>query len=89
MSVVPAEIEIEVVLHALLRELVEEAGPIRLGLPTGATPASAFAAAAERHPALAAHASTVAFARDDAVIRGDATLRDGDRLEVLPPVSGG
>ena len=62
MSVVPAEIEIELVLHALLRELVEEAGPIRLGLPTGATPASAFAAAAERHPALAAHASTVAFA---------------------------
>ena len=82
------EIRVELILHAVLREsaAVER---VALRLPVGATAASALAVVVERHPMLATHAKTVAFARGDAIIRPDATLQDGDRVEVLPPVSGG
>jgi molybdopterin converting factor small subunit len=82
------EIQVELILHAVLRE---SAGVERvaLRLPAGATAASALAVVVERHPMLATHAKTVAFARGDAIIRPDSMLRDGDRIEALPPVSGG
>ena len=82
------DLRIELVLHAVLRELAGNQ-VITLRLPAGATAAAALAALVERHPALAPHAGTVAFARADAIIRPDATLQDGDRVEVLPPVLGG
>lgn len=88
MTTSPGEIRIELTLHAVLRELAGDAS-ITLPLPAGATAAAALAALVERRPELAIHARTVAFARDDAVIRPDTILRDGDRIEALPPVSGG
>ncbi len=84
----PDEIRIDLVLHALLREVAGE-DLITLRLSAGATAATALATVVDRHPGLAIHAKTVAFARADMIIRPDAILRDGDRVDALPPVSGG
>jgi molybdopterin converting factor small subunit len=84
----PDEIRIDLVLHALLREVAGE-DLITLRLSVGATAATALATVVDRHPGLAIHAKTVAFARADMIIRPDAILRDGDRVDALPPVSGG
>ncbi len=81
-------IRIEMILHAVLRE-VADVESVVLRLPAESTAASALTVLVERHPGLANHAKTVAFARGDAIIRPDAMLADGDRIEALPPVSGG
>ncbi len=60
-----------------------------LELPEGATAADAFEAAAQRWPALAAHArSTVIAVNQKYALRSD-PLREGDEVAFLPPVSGG
>ncbi|MCD4684843.1 MAG: MoaD/ThiS family protein [Anaerolineae bacterium] len=40
-------------------------------------------------PALEGRLSAVAFAVDDALVTPDHPLHDGDRVALLPPVSGG
>ncbi len=82
------DIGIDLVLHAVLRE-VADVERVVLRLPAGSTASCALSALVERHPGLATYAKTVAFARGDAIIRPDAALNDGDRIEALPPVSGG
>ena len=82
------EIRIEMILHAVLRE-VADIELVVLRLPAGSTAFAALNSLIERHPGLATHAKTVAFARGDAIIRPEAVLADGDRIEALPPVSGG
>ena len=43
----------------------------------------------ERHPGLSPMRGTLAFAVNGEYARGDARVRAGDEVAVLPPVSGG
>jgi molybdopterin converting factor subunit 1 len=58
-------------------------------LAAGSTVADAFAAACAQFPALAKGARSVAFALNQEHVSGDAVVRDGDEVAILPPVSGG
>lgn len=53
------------------------------------TVAAALEQLVARHRALAEHCRHVACALDDELVRGDARVRDGAVLALLPPVSGG
>jgi molybdopterin synthase sulfur carrier subunit len=84
----PPEIEFDLHLHAQLRE-VAGVGIVPLRLPAGSTVADAFESAIGVHPGLADFRNLVAFACNDCLVTRVATLGGGDRLDVLPPVSGG
>lgn len=43
----------------------------------------------ERYPALAAHMDTVAFAVGDELVGPEHGIQHGDKVALLPPVSGG
>ena len=45
--------------------------------------------AAERHPALGAHLSTILVARNHEWVERDASLSANDEVALMPPVSGG
>jgi sulfur-carrier protein len=82
------EIEISLRLHAQLREIADEPLVV-IRLPSGSTVADAFECVIETHPGLAPFREVVAFARNDLLVTRTATFESGDRLDVLPPVSGG
>ena len=84
----PPQIEVDLHLHAQLREIAG-GGIVPLRLPAGSTVADAFESAIKVHPGLADFRKVVAFACNDSLVTGVATLSGGDRLDVLPPVSGG
>jgi molybdopterin converting factor subunit 1 len=42
-----------------------------------------------RYPALAAHAASLRYARNEAFAETSELLRDGDVIAVIPPVAGG
>jgi molybdopterin synthase sulfur carrier subunit len=84
----PPQIEVDLHLHAQLRE-VAGGGIVPLRLPAGSTVADAFESVIKVHPGLADFRNVVAFACNDCLVTGVATLDGGDRLDVLPPVSGG
>ena len=69
----------------------EQSGRARgtLELPDGSKVADALARLEREHPALAALWPHLAVAVDQHLVRGDAPLRDGAELALLPPVSGG
>ena len=69
----------------------EHAGRARgtLELPEGSRVADALARLEREHPALAPLWPHLAVAVDRRLVRGDAALRDGAELALLPPVSGG
>jgi molybdopterin synthase catalytic subunit len=61
-----------------------------LELPDGSKVADALARLEREHPALAPLWPHLAVAVDQQLVRGgDASLRDGAELALLPPVSGG
>ena len=60
-----------------------------LELADGATAAEAMAAAAARHPALAAEGFRPLLAINRRHAAGDDILGGGDEVAVFPPVSGG
>lgn len=60
-----------------------------LTLPAGASVADACDALSERFPDLAARLAATACASGDALIARDAPLAEGQRLALIPPVSGG
>jgi len=62
---------------------------LQLDLNESADAGQALAALAQRFPDFAARRASVALAMGDAVIPADRRLRDGDRLALIPPVSGG
>ena len=63
--------------------------PGRLELPAGATAETAAAALAALHPGLLPLLPRVRFAVNEEFSPGATTLREGDRLALIPPVSGG
>ena len=72
---------------AQLRELAEDR--CELALANGATIAGAWAALAERHPAIEPQRPYVRAARNGVYASWDQQLTDDDVIAFLPPVSGG
>ena len=81
-------IKITVLLFGQARE-VAGAASLELEVAQPATVASAFAALAAAHPRLAAMGRSLLFAINEEYAGREQPLSDGDRLAVLPPVSGG
>jgi MoaE-MoaD fusion protein len=79
--------QVRVRTFAILRELSTDRAVVEL--PPSASLADAWAAMAERYPAIAAHRSFVRPARAGAYAEWDTPLADGDEVAFLPPVSGG
>ena len=75
-------------LFARLREIAG-APDVRVELPDGAVARDAWAALSAAHPALEPYAASVSCAVNEDYARMTATLRDGDDVAFLPPVSGG
>ena len=75
-------------LFARLREIAGTPD-VRTELPDGATAQDAWASLRLAHPALDAYSSSVSVAVNEEYSRMSATLRDGDEVAFLPPVSGG
>ena len=79
---------VNVRLFAILRD---RAGidALHLRLPDGATIETASQHLGERFPVLREHLRRAAFAINRDYAPATASLRDGDELAVIPPVSGG
>lgn len=58
-------------------------------LPIGSTVDHAWRLLVDRHEQLDSLTSTIAFGVNDQLVDGETVLRAGDRLDLLPPVSGG
>jgi molybdopterin synthase catalytic subunit/molybdopterin converting factor small subunit len=72
---------------ATLREA--SADRVAMQLEDEASPADAWAAMVQRHPALAPHREFVRVALNGSYAAWDDALADGDEVAFLPPVSGG
>ena len=79
---------VRVRLFAIQRELAGTR-EVALDLPDQATVADAWDALVERYPALAPGRDYVRFARNGQYADAAMTLRDGDEVAMIPPVSGG
>lgn len=62
---------------------------LQLQLGDGSTVGDALQHLAALHPEFAARQRSVACAVGDRVVKAGETLREGDRLALIPPVSGG
>jgi molybdopterin converting factor subunit 1 len=60
-----------------------------LEFPAGTSAERALALLVERHAGLAGLRPSLRLAVNEEFVAGAAVLRDGDRLALLPPVSGG
>ncbi len=61
----------------------------QLELPEGASVHAALALLVQRHAALAGLRASLRLAVNEEFVQEAAVLHDGDRLALLPPVSGG
>lgn len=75
-------------LFARLRDLVG-AGELQRAVPEAATVASVWEGLVEEYPAIAPYAESISCAVNAEYARMTTTLRDGDEVAFLPPVSGG
>jgi molybdopterin converting factor subunit 1 len=75
-------------LFARLREIAGTA-ELSHNLPAGATARTAWDALVSEFPAMADYASAVSCAVNEEYTRLTATLKEGDEVAFLPPVSGG
>jgi len=75
-------------LFARLREIAG-GQELQIDVPDGAQVRDVWAALTARHPELAAYERTISCAVNEDYARMSATLRDGDEVAFLPPVSGG
>jgi molybdopterin converting factor subunit 1 len=75
-------------LFARLREIAGSA-ELQRELPPGATIEAAWDSLAREFPALSAHRPSVSCAVNEEYARFSTTLREGDEVAFLPPVSGG
>jgi MoaE-MoaD fusion protein len=81
-------IKITTLLFGQAREMVG-AADLEIEVAQPATVASAWAALVAEHPKLAAMERSLLFAINEEYAIREQALNDGDRLAVLPPVSGG
>src|SRR5262245_45203773 len=79
--------QVRVRTFAILRELSADRAVVEL--PPSASLQDAWAAMAERYPAIHGHRSFVRPAKGGAYAEWDTPLADGDEVAFLPPVSGG
>jgi molybdopterin converting factor subunit 1 len=79
---------VRVLLFAVLRDRAG-VSQATLELPEGSTVAAAAESMFERYPSLRGAARSLAYAVNRSYARADATLKDGDELALIPPVSGG
>ncbi len=64
-------------------------GSTDIHIPTGSTIDQAWRFMIDRHESLERLDSTIAFGLNDRLNGRNTVLEDGDRLDLLPPVSGG
>ncbi len=75
-------------LFAILRERAGT-GQIALSLPERATVADALRQLQERYPGLLLDAASTMIAVNMEYVAEDHSLKDGDEVALIPPVSGG
>jgi molybdopterin converting factor subunit 1 len=80
--------DVEVRLFAGARDAVG-AGARTVSLPDGATAGAVLAQLVREYPALARLARVAKLAVNGEYVDGDAPVRPGDEVAILPPVSGG
>jgi molybdopterin converting factor small subunit len=81
--------KIDVILYGVLKQ---DAGAKQRSLDLAgdtATVADVVNTLAAQIPAIGARLETVAYVIGDEIVDPDTMLRDGDRVALLPPVSGG
>ncbi len=79
---------VRVRMFAGLRHLVDDQ-ELEVPLPAGATVGVLKDALVERYPVLDGFLSTLVFAIDEEVQPPERVLRDGELVEVIPPIAGG
>ena len=79
---------VHVRLFAIVRERAGVSS-LLLKLPEGASVATARDSLVQQFPALREHVGRCAYAVNQSYVKPDASLRDGDELALIPPVSGG
>ena len=80
--------KIEVLYFASARDLVGT-GSAELEIPSGADVRGAIDALVAQHPALETARGSLRFAVNEEFVELEQPLNAGDRLALLPPVSGG
>lgn len=84
----PRAAQVRVRLFAMLAEAAGRRELV-LEVPAGSRVSDVAAALARQVPALAPWVDRVSYALNLEYVRGDALVRDGDEVALLPPVSGG
>jgi molybdopterin converting factor subunit 1 len=79
---------VSVMLFAGLREIIGQR-ELDVTLPAGATVDTLRAHIGEEYPLAQAILPTVVCAVGEEYVSGEETLRDGDKVALIPPVSGG
>ncbi len=79
---------IRVLLFASIAQAVGQR-ELSLDLPAHATAADALARLADLHESIAAQRDSLAIAVNEELAHTSRTLKNGDTLALLPPVSGG
>jgi molybdopterin converting factor subunit 1 len=80
--------KVKVLLFASLREVVG-APQSTLDVEQGANISDVWHDLAGLYPPLAPHTGTIAFALNGSYAKPNETVKDGDEIAFLPPVSGG
>lgn len=79
---------VRVVGYARLREILRD-DALACDVAAGATVDDLVEDLVRRFPALRDVRASTRFVRDGALVSGDALLRDGDEVALLPPFGGG
>ncbi|GAC1334484.1 MAG: MoaD/ThiS family protein [Chloroflexota bacterium] len=79
---------VRLLLFASYREIVGERS-LEVEVPVGASADDLFRQVQGRHPALGPLRPSTTFAVNRSIVPGSQTLRDGDEVAFLQPVSGG
>ena len=79
---------VSVKLYAGLQALVGSKS-VELALPPGATVGQLRDKIVEEHPVLQAFIATLVCAIDEEMVDVDHVLRDGEKVELIPPIAGG
>jgi molybdopterin converting factor subunit 1 len=81
-------VRVKVQLFARLRELAG-GGEYDCDVPAGSSVADVWRAVSERHSSLQPFSNAISCALNADFARMSATVKDGDEVAFLPPVSGG